>query len=77
MQQHHIVPIITCQEERLPHDPLVSLCQHFYGVLIPVCEDGREGAEDVAEVGEEFYFLTRGGGDGEVEGAGGADCFLY
>ena len=31
----------------------------------------------MAEVGEEFYFLTRGGGDGEVEGAGGADCFLY
>ena len=77
MQQHHIMPVVACQEQRLPHNPFVTLCKHFYGVSIPVCEDGWEGAEDVAKVGEEFCFLTRRGGDGEVERAGGADGFLY
>lgn len=35
-----------------------------------------EGTVDGAVVGEEFCFLAGCRGDGEVEGAGGADCFL-
>ena len=69
--------VVGSQEESLPHESRVRDGEGRERFRGPGAEDVGERAVDGAEIGEQFYFMPGGGAEGEVEGAGGADCFLH
>lgn len=70
------MPVIAREKQRLSHEPLIRQREMRNGRRVPAAELVGEAAVDGTEGGEEGGFVARGRGDGEAEGARGADGFL-